>query len=129
MDVTDTSDVQAVEAIALKDYDSVSIQCDFITGSNAQGCMVVLVGESDNSTVNITRGDSKECAVVKLDLIYPLHSYHKVIGFDIEADGSVGTLAVPGVLTKSMKSWCLPPEMVVHPTGQNMLLASTLYTN
>ena len=73
--------------------DSIIVQCDFITGSNAQGCMVVLVGEFENITVNL---EQNGCDVVNVS--HPLSCYHKIFAFDIESDGSVGTLAVPGVL-------------------------------
>ena len=45
---TVTPDVQYVTATLVENMDAFVVQCDFITGSNAQGCMVVLVGEFDN---------------------------------------------------------------------------------
>lgn len=35
------------------------VQCDFITGSDAQGCMVVVVGESENFTTTLQKNNSK----------------------------------------------------------------------
>ena len=72
------------------------VQCVFITGSNAQGCMVVLVGELENITANLEQNGSKV-----LNVSHPLSCYHEIFAFDIESDGSVGTLAVPGVLVGS----------------------------
>ena len=74
----------------------VTVRCDFITGSDAQGCMVVLIGESGNTTVNLTRDDSSLCAMEALPLTM---MFSHIFGFDIESDGSVGTLPVPGILT------------------------------
>lgn len=74
----------------------VLVQCDFIPGSNAQGCMVVLVRESENITVNLTRVGTllTACVIESIRTTTPLID---VFGYDIEFDGSVGTLQVPGV--------------------------------
>ena len=64
-----------------------------MTGSIAQGCMVVLIGKFDNITVNLKRGTNIEAVI---DTTYPTSCYNKVIAFDIESAGSVGRLAVPG---------------------------------
>ena len=76
--------------------DAFVVQCDFITGSNAQGCIVVLVGEVDNVTANLSNLEQNYLKV--LTISHPLSCYHEIFAFDIESDGSVGTLAVPGVL-------------------------------
>ena len=76
--------------------DAFVVQCDFITGSNAQGCMVVLVGEFDNVTANLSILE-QNCFKV-LNVSHPLSCYREIFAFDIESDGSAGTLAVPGVL-------------------------------
>ena len=56
--------------------------------------MVVLLGESENTTVNLTRDD--KCTIKPL----PLTTYlNHAFGFDIESDGSVGTLAIPGTVS------------------------------
>lgn len=69
------------------------IHCDFIGGSNAEGCMIVLFGEFDNITAYIERNGSKI-----LNTTYSLSCYYGLIAFDIESNGSVGTFAVPGEL-------------------------------
>ena len=103
----DTTDVQNITvAVILADDNGsfpgiVIVQCDFIPGSDAQGCMVKLVGESDNTTVNLTRSGTllTACTVEHLQITTSLV---KVFGYDIEFDGSVGTQKVPG--TSSMIS-------------------------
>ena len=94
-----------VTATALKEEDNVFIvQCDFITGSNAQGCMVVLVGELGNITANLTR--INPCVTMTMNTTQ--NCYDNVFGFDIESDGSVGTLAVSGVILKDVNITCAP---------------------
>ena len=101
-------------------YDSaLTIQCDFITGSDAQGCVVVLVGEFSNSTVNLTRDGT--CTVKTLTLNITLH---EVFGLDIEYDGSIGTLPVPGVVTRNTASLCVPSK--VTPQSSCEFLQSSL---
>ena len=96
-----TTDVQNVTATLIETMNGFVVQCDFITGSNAQGCLVVLVGEFDNVTANLS--------ILKQNISYSLSCYHVIYAFDIESDGSVGTLAVPGVivLRNSETSSCL----------------------
>ena len=65
------------------------IQCDFISGSDARGCMVVLVGEAFNRTVNLTRCATYSSAIVNVS--YQLSCFREVLGFDIESDGSIST--------------------------------------
>ena len=92
---TDTTDVQEVQARQIRN--DIQIQCNFITGSDAQGCMVVLVGDAINTTVNVTRCDAHSCSVVIL-ISQPLSCYFEMFAYDIESDGSVGTLPIPGEL-------------------------------
>lgn len=74
-----------------------TVQCDFITGSDAEGCMVMLVGEFGNSTVTLTRSNNSQV----FNATHPLSCYHEVLAYDIESDGSTGTLAVPGLLVRN----------------------------
>ena len=69
-----------------------TVQCEFISGSNAQGCLVVLIGQYDNITERLTRNNNTKLVYVK----YPQSCYRNVIAFDIESNGSVGLIAVPG---------------------------------
>ena len=100
---TDTTDVQAITV----DEESVSarIRCDFITGSNAQGCLVVVVvGDGKGSqtlTFNLTRQRNTSTAFKEIrSLVNGSNCYNVVMifAYDIEEDGSVGNLAVPGRL-------------------------------
>ena len=81
---------------------TVTIECDFIKNSDAQGCMVVLEGEVDSEQLNLTRNNQSGRGVFVLK--HPLSCYEEVFGFDIESDGSVGTLAVPGVIMNNLNS-------------------------
>ena len=97
----DTSDVQAARVVATGDSNRVRVECDFILGSDADGCVVVLLstGEVDNTTLNSTReNNSSQMAVTQLELPSPLHCYNRVYALDVESDGSIGSLPVPGVL-------------------------------
>ena len=117
----DTTDVQNITVVVISG-DGVPgmalVQCDFILGSDAQGCMVVLVGESDNTTVNLTRPGTllTACMIQHLPITTTIIN---VFGYDIEFDGSVGTQQVPGtfsvtnlILTDSY-SLCQPNEAEV----------------
>ena len=66
--------------------------------------MVVLVWESENTTVNLTRDDK---CIIKTS---PLTTFlNDAFGFDIESDGSVGTLAIPGTISATTDDpHCLP---------------------
>ena len=74
------------------------VQCDFVNGSTAVGCMVVLVGQSDNITVNLTREGLNTSGRISRDLLQTT-CITKVFGYDIESDGTVGTLAIEGELS------------------------------
>ena len=92
--------------------------CAFIPGSDAQGCAVELTGHVDNITVNLTRESNSREAVALYELPRSLYCYHQAHAFDIEADGSVGTLPVPVVLlynNQTRTSQCIMTE--VNPEG------------
>ena len=105
--LADTTDVQMVTAIMIEKENTFLVYCDFIPGSNAEGCMVLLVGVVNNVTANIERNSS--------DLLnYSLSCYHEIFAFDIESDGSVGKLAIPGVLMSVQNNTtpCLYPSTI-----------------
>ena len=99
---TDTADVQRVVLVLLEKTNALEVQCDFITGSTAQGCMVVLVGELGNMTLTL---ESSNYSMTKcLDTSDKVVDYQRVLGFAIEADGTVGSLGIPGELIISHTS-------------------------
>ena len=76
-----------------------TVNCDFIAGSDALGCVVILVGEVTNTTVMVDRDDINGVGVASTEqLPLPLGCYRDVIAFDVEVDGSNGTFPVPGTL-------------------------------
>ena len=82
---------------------SILVQCEFITGSDAQGCLVVLVGRNglDNVTYSMRSNRSNTSTnLIELERYvistYPLSCYQDVYGFDIESDGSIGTQEILG---------------------------------
>ena len=98
--VTDTTDVQMVGAVVLSDV-TFRVQCDFIPGSDAQGCMIILVGEYNNVSVtllmNLTNSEI-------INVTNSVSCYKRVVAFDVEYDGQVGTLAVPGKLAGNVNT-------------------------
>ena len=75
-------------------------QCDFVVSSDATGCMIVLVGEVSNTTVTLTKNaQSTQSVTLRHTLPLPLSCYYKVFAFDLEGDGLMGTLPVPGMIT------------------------------
>lgn len=98
-----------VSEIGGKDNRTIRIQCDFMLGSNAGGCMVMVLGEFDNTTVNLTRENNGSSeAVTHHELAYSLSCYHQAYALDIEADGSLGSLSLPATLVR--KNTTLPIE-------------------
>ena len=91
--------MQGVTAEAIETGNSFVVWCDFISGSEAHGCLVVILGVRDNITVEVERGSS-----LVLNISAPLSCYCDVLAFDIERDGSVGTQAVPGRVVGKLDS-------------------------
>ena len=104
---TDTTDVQKVTATM--SAEAITVQCMFVNGSTARGCMVVLVGQSDNMTVTLTREDLCATGTVNYTHLLQNTCITGVIGYDIESDGTVGTLAITGELSNDTLT-CLPSE-------------------
>ena len=103
------------------------MECDFISGSDADGCVVVLVssGEVDNTTLNITRqSNSSNIAETEFELPSPLYCYSEAYALDIEADGSTGTLPIHGVLDHTganADESCLPTDIPLRPRSEYIL--------
>ena len=66
--------------------------------------MVVLVGQSHNVTVNLTREGL--CAIRTINITYHPQS---ITGYDVESNGTVGTLAIIGELSNDTLM-CFPSE-------------------
>ena len=77
-----------------------SIQCEFIMGSKATGCMVVLTREQGREEYRLTRNTITNSAIRRVTLRHVVSSYVDVEAFDVEFDGSIGSVAVPGMFRK-----------------------------
>ena len=121
----DTTDVQRVVATLSNGTNASTLQCEFITGSDATGCMVVLTSEySQKVQYNLTRNTTIS-EVLSVTLEHSPSCYTGVEAFDIESDGSVGTLPVPGQLGGRLETPCTPVEVI--PGSQHLL--ELLFTN
>ena len=65
---------------------------------------MVLVGSRDTVTVNITRAETNKIVETSQEP----SCYNEAYGYDIEFDGSVGGIAVPGVLVVKSPAQCKP---------------------
>ena len=104
----DTTDVQNISTVGLDDQRSFIIECEFISGSDAQGCLVVLVGELDNITTILTRTRTNNVGTV--EVAHSPSPYFKVLAFDVEQDGLIGTVAIQGdiiVVKRENKGLCV----------------------
>ena len=74
-----------------------SIECHFINGSDAQGCKIVVVSDHSsvgNITAMLTRhNESDSTASGQVNLTYHIDCYHHVLAFDVEANGTISSLA------------------------------------
>ena len=102
----DTTDVQVITATLMEGVNASIIQCEFIAESTASGCMVVLTGFIPYH-VNLTRNPTTNLAIATVTLEHPPSCYTGVEAFDIESDGSVGSLAVPGQLGGRLETPCI----------------------
>ena len=96
-----------------------TIQCGFIPGSNAIGCMVVITGFVPYH-VNLTRNPSTNLTTSTVTLEHPPSCYAGVEAFDIESDGSVGSLAVPGQLGGRSEIPCAPVQTLPSKIYDNI---------
>jgi hypothetical protein len=105
----DTTDVQAVTATLMEGVNASIIQCEFVAGSTATGCMVGLTG-FEIYNISLNRNTSTNSATITVTLEHPPSCYTGVEAFDIESDGSVGSLAVRGQLGGRLETPCDPNE-------------------
>ena len=108
--LVDTTDVQKANVVATAidlDEERLKIECHFITGSKARGCMVMVSlsngSRRDNHimTFNLTRDGNRTSYLDTNATSHPMHYIYcydmaVVSAYDIEEDGSIGTVAVPG---------------------------------
>ena len=88
---------------------TIQCKCEFVTGSDATGCMVIITGPVAyhiNLTRNVYTCTNSATTIVTLE--HPLSSYTGVEAFDIESDGSIGSLAVPGKIGGRLETPCIP---------------------
>ena len=90
--------------------------CEFARGSQARGCHITMKTLTDQelTSVNVTRNRTEDTAVKEFDvsMLGPLNiSQLVVVGFDLEADGTIGE--VPSIpLINLVKS-------INEPSGMN----------
>ena len=103
LQTTDTTDVQKA-VVTLKEFEG-NVTCHFLAGSDALGCMVILIGQLSNHTMKLMKRSADSNIItehteeLKLkDNSLSLSCYNRIVAFDIESDGTVGTLPVPGYL-------------------------------
>ena len=94
-------------ATLIEGVNAVTIWCEFISGSTATGCMVVLTGFKAYH-FNLTKNPNANSATLTVTLEHPLYCYTGIEAFDIEADGSVGSLPVPGQVQRMLEIPCTP---------------------
>ncbi len=94
-----TTDVERV-SLCLEENTTYSIQCSYISGSNARGCVFILVGgvEGVANITGIINRTSSEGVRIEVPNI---SNYRKMLAFDLESDNTTGTLPVRGSIKTS----------------------------
>ena len=101
----DTTDVQNVTVTLIDRHGNTSeVQCDFITGSEAIGCKVVIKSAYGSESHLLIRNTSTNLATLTVTLKHPLRCYVEVEAFDVESDDSIGSVAVPGLLVANFST-------------------------
>ena len=75
---------------------------------------------------NLTRSGIQ--SVEAVNVMYPLTCYSRVYGYDIESDGSLGTLAIPGIIARNSSGFalCVPEELIPPPSKLSWIPLSFL---
>ena len=97
-----------ITAVPLRDTNKIMLQCNFAIGSDARGCMVVIVSEFGNTTKNLTRSNISKHITQTFNNSQALNCFTALFGYDIESDGSIGTLAVPGEIMRNFSTIAAP---------------------
>ena len=92
-----TTDVQSVSVNKENDT-TYSIRCSYISGSDASGCVFILVGGVEG-VVNITGIMNRTSSEGVLIVVPNIGCYREVLAFDLESDSTTGTLPVRGNIT------------------------------
>ena len=104
--------MQVVAATLNEGVNTSIIGCEFIEDSNAAGCQIVLTtnnGEQDY--YNLIKNQNTNLTAIAVTLELPPSCYSGVKAFDIEFDGSIGTLAIPGHITNLSQVQCTPATL------------------
>ena len=112
LSLPDTTDVQAVTVTLTDVY---TIVCEFVMGSNAMGCMVVLTSDGQKATFNLTKSETMNFSVISVTFDSCID---RIEAFDVEADGSVGSVAIPGRLRTGSQASCI--QMAGNTIGASL---------
>ena len=83
---------------------------------------MILAGDTINTTVNVTRCSTRSCSVLTLHS-HSLSCYSEVLAFDIESDGSVGTLAISGeLMDKPISNMAVVSCAHNFPSGEHCMV-------
>ena len=89
----------------------IEVHCYFITGSDAKGCMVVIVSKLSsvsNITAMLIKTNQSDTVVNgMLNITVNMDCYHNVFAFDIEANSSISSLAISGELSSNTTNKCM----------------------
>ncbi len=111
-----TTDLEEVRLYLVKNT-TYSIQCIYISGSNARGCVFILVGGVEG-VANITGiVDRTSSEGVRIE-VPNIGCYREVLAFDLESDNTTGTLPIRGNITMITMDIC--------PTSKSVYASSTL---
>lgn len=70
-----TSDVQTVTAVESGEH-TVMVNCYFLNGSDAQGCMIIFISNFEQVDNQTARLDSNSTAWVEFNLDHPVSCYY-----------------------------------------------------
>ena len=119
LNYTDTTDVQNVTVNELEN-NSFLVECHFMMNSTPYGCMVVITSvHYEDVVLNLTRmSNSQANSVTVQDIVKvnrPAVCYKHVSGFDIESNGAIGSLPIPGQLVMNSEGLCSGTNIATVP--------------